>query len=352
MIKNGRRVTKNDQKNDQKIDQKIDQKKDQKMIKNGRRVTKNDQKIDKKLPKNDKKMDKKKTKSGKKLRKGVPGGAAVGRAALRRRARGGGRRAGAEPQPGDRRAAAGLRRARHLAPRHQPDELPAHGGVRRADGARGVQQQRAENQLQPAGAGEGPGRAPRGGGLVLQPDAGHGRGHAGPERLGQPGQQNPDHHHHTGEPVRDAGGRRGRRRALRGVLRGHAAGAGGAAQVPLPHQAGGGRALRRARAQRLLDRHGGRAHQPESRPGGGGVHHHGRAGEGDRLLQALHDAGNQHPVPRAHGPQAGVFLLPRPLLAGRVALHAPGLPGRQLRALPGRQAEPVRVVQPAPVRAG
>ena len=56
---------------------------------------------------------------------------------VRRRARGGERRPGAEPQPGDRCEAAGLYVGQHLAPRDQPHELPAHGepGAGRAEGA-------------------------------------------------------------------------------------------------------------------------------------------------------------------------------------------------------------------------
>lgn len=46
---------------------------------------------------------------------------------VRRRPRGGERRAGAEPQSGDRREAAELHLAAHLAARDQPHELPAHG---------------------------------------------------------------------------------------------------------------------------------------------------------------------------------------------------------------------------------
>lgn len=39
----------------------------------------------------------------------------------------------------------------------------------------------------------------------------------------------------------------------------------------------------------------------EGRPGCGCIHHHSRAGEGHRLLQTLHDPGNQHSLPSAHG---------------------------------------------------
>lgn len=46
---------------------------------------------------------------------------------VRRRSRGGERRARAEPQSGDRREAAELHLPAHLAARHQPHELPAHG---------------------------------------------------------------------------------------------------------------------------------------------------------------------------------------------------------------------------------
>lgn len=53
--------------------------------------------------------------------------AALLRPAVRRRLRRGERRAGAEPEPGDRREAPVLRLCPDLAARHQPDELPAHG---------------------------------------------------------------------------------------------------------------------------------------------------------------------------------------------------------------------------------
>lgn len=46
---------------------------------------------------------------------------------VRRRSRGGERRARAEPQSGDRREASELHLPAHLAARHQPHELPAHG---------------------------------------------------------------------------------------------------------------------------------------------------------------------------------------------------------------------------------
>lgn len=46
---------------------------------------------------------------------------------VRRRSRGGERRARVEPQSGDRREAAELHLPAHLAARHQPHELPAHG---------------------------------------------------------------------------------------------------------------------------------------------------------------------------------------------------------------------------------
>lgn len=49
------------------------------------------------------------------------------RPAVRRRVRRGERRAGAEPEPGDRREAPVLWLCADLAARHQPDELPAHG---------------------------------------------------------------------------------------------------------------------------------------------------------------------------------------------------------------------------------
>ena len=39
----------------------------------------------------------------------------------------------------------------------------------------------------------------------------------------------------------------------------------------------------------------------EGRPGCGRIHHHSGAGEGHRLLQTLHDPGDQHPLPGAHG---------------------------------------------------
>ena len=47
------------------------------------------------------------------------------------------------------------------------------------------------------------------------------------------------------------------------------------------------------------------------------------------------------------GPEAGLLLLPGPLLSGRVALHAAGLPGRQLCALLGCQVQLRHLLAPA-----
>lgn len=67
----------------------------------------------------------------------------------------------------------------------------------------------------------------------------------------------------AGEPLRDAATEPpgdGRERALRGVLCGHAEGAGGRLEVQVPDQPGGGRGVRGIGDQRYLDGHGGRAH--------------------------------------------------------------------------------------------
>lgn len=69
----------------------------------------------------------------------------------------------------------------------------------------------------------------------------------------------------------------------------------------------------------------------ESRHGRGSPHHHLHAREGDRLLQALHEHGHQHPVPQTQRHQERLLLLPQSHDSRHLGLHPLGLLGRELR---------------------
>lgn len=51
------------------------------------------------------------------------------------------------------------------------------------------------------------------------------------------------------------------------------------------------------------------------RPRRGPSHHHLREGEGHRLLQALHDSRDQHPLPQAQRHQSRRVLVPQPAVS-------------------------------------
>ena len=71
----------------------------------------------------------------------------------------------------------------------------------------------------------------------------------------------------------------------------------------------------------------------ESRPGSGPSDHQLRAGEGHRLLQALHDTGDKYSLPQAQRHQPRGLLLPQPPLTRHLAVYSAGLLGCQLRAV-------------------
>lgn len=68
-------------------------------------------------------------------------------------------------------------------------------------------------------------------------------------------------------------------------------------------------------------------------PRRGPSHYHICQGEGDRFLQALHDTGDQHPLPQTQRHQSRSVLLPQPAVSWYLDVCAAGMPRCQLCAV-------------------
>lgn len=68
-------------------------------------------------------------------------------------------------------------------------------------------------------------------------------------------------------------------------------------------------------------------------PRRGPSHYHVCEGKGDRFLQALHDAGDQHPLPQTQWHQSRSVLLPQPTVSWYLDVCAAGMPRCQLCAV-------------------
>ncbi|KAK7939903.1 hypothetical protein WMY93_003229 [Mugilogobius chulae] len=181
-----------------------------------------------------------------------------------------------------------------LATRHQPHELPAHGGIRRSDGTHRVQQQRPEDKLHP----EDPGEATR----------------AGHREIGTWFSNNTLAMNSTSLDLNASETlanktlivttilespyvmRKSRYQEFSGTTSTKASAWTCSENCPrsallLQDQTGGRRPVRSSRAQRQLDRDGRGAHQQESRPGRRRLHHHLRERESHRFLQTFYDPG-------------------------------------------------------------
>lgn len=64
----------------------------------------------------------------------------------------------------------------------------------------------------------------------------------------------------------------------------------------------------------------------------GPSHHHLREGESHRFLQALHDSGDQHPLPQTQWHESRRVLIPQPAVSWHLDVRTVGLPWSQLCA--------------------